>query len=438
MGSIASSFAATASPVGPFLPHGYCIAWEPGLMALHVVSDAAIALAYYSIPLTLLYFLSRRALPGYNWVLALFAAFILAGGTTHLLGIVTLWEPVYWLQGWLKAATAVVSVATAALIWPLVARALALPAPGELHATNAQLRAEIAERTRAERELRGLHRQLEEKVQARTADLERARNELQREVAERKRIDRHKDELVAMVSHELRTPLTSMSGSLHMLTADDSLSKGEQRELGDIALRSTERLIRLVDSLLDLDRIGSRRTEFAAIPVSLTNLAQMAIQDNEGYARQFDVRLAPVDATGAGMVRGDADRLIQVLTNLISNAVKHAPRASDVALTVRENGEQVRVSVTDHGPGIPPEMRSRVFDKYVQVARASSVKAKGHGLGLSIARAIVERHGGRIGVESTEDGTTFYFALPAFKAQPDSLPTADAPPDSAQVAPART
>jgi PAS domain S-box-containing protein len=137
-----------------FLPHGYCIAWDPGLAALHVGSDALIALSYYSIPLTLLYFLAQRPLQRYRWVVMLFAGFIMACGTTHVMGIVTLWEPYYWAEGMVKAATAGVSIATAVMIWPLAPRLATLPLPAELDAVNARLQAEIAERRRLEAHFR--------------------------------------------------------------------------------------------------------------------------------------------------------------------------------------------------------------------------------------------------------------------------------------------
>jgi signal transduction histidine kinase len=409
MSPIAAAFSAP-----PFyLPHGFCISWEPTLLMLQVASDSLIALSYYSIPLTLLYFVARRPIPGYTWVPALFAAFILACGTTHLFEIVTLWYPVYWMQGYVKAATAAVSLATAVMIWPLVPRLLALPSPAQLQAANAQLREEVAERRHVETELRGLQQHLEAIVRQRTADLEQTKEDLQREVQERKRIDAFKDELVAMVSHELRTPLTSIAGSLHLLTTDASISRDETRELSEIALRNAHRMTRLVNSLLDIDRIESGRIAFTFAPVALDWLVQTAIHDHRSFARQHGVELAARGPHCGAAVLGDADRLMQVLSNLISNAVRHGPRGSAVEVSLEQWERRVRVAVTDHGPGIPAEYRERVFEKFVQVPRGSSAVGDGVGLGLNIARAIVERHGGTISL-ATEPGagTTFFFELP--------------------------
>ncbi|HKI97243.1 MAG TPA: HAMP domain-containing sensor histidine kinase [bacterium] len=409
MGSAAARLLASSG----FLPHGYCISWEPRLLMLMVGSDSLTTLAYYSIPLTLLYFVYRRRQTGYNWVVVLFAVFILACGTTHLMDVVTLWIPAYWTQGVIKAATAVVSVLTAMLLWPLVPKVLALPTPTQLQFANDQLRAEIGVRLRAEAELLSLQSQLEEKVLARTAELENAKVELQREVLERRRIDRFKDELVAMVSHELRTPLTSIGGALQVLTTEENVSQEDKRELADIALRNTDRMMRLVNSLLDIDRIESGRMEFSAGSVSLVSLAQVAIGEYQVFAQQHRTRLVLTEAREVGPVRGDADRLMQVLTNLISNAVKHAPPDSAVELAVSMVEDRVRVAVTDHGPGVPAEYRERVFEKFVQVPRSPAHPSEGIGLGLSIARAIVQRHGGHMGLDSPPGaGCTVYFEVP--------------------------
>jgi hypothetical protein len=136
-----------------FLPHGQCLLWQPGLLWLHAISDTLITVAYYSIPITLGYFLHKRRDVAFSWMFLLFGIFIFLCGTTHLVGIWTLWEPVYWLDGIIKLMTAVVSVVTAILLVPLVPKAIALPSPAQLETVNAELRQEISERKRIEEEL---------------------------------------------------------------------------------------------------------------------------------------------------------------------------------------------------------------------------------------------------------------------------------------------
>ncbi|HEY9904377.1 MAG TPA: PAS domain S-box protein [Candidatus Sericytochromatia bacterium] len=137
----------------PFIPHGHCYLWKPGLVGLHVVSDSLIALAYYSIPLTLVYFVRKRRDLPFDWIFLLFGAFIVACGTTHILEVWTLWHPDYWLSGFIKAVTAAISLCTAVLLVPLMPKALALPSPAQLESANHQLESEIKERIAAQTKL---------------------------------------------------------------------------------------------------------------------------------------------------------------------------------------------------------------------------------------------------------------------------------------------
>ena len=139
-----------------FLPHGYCIAWQPALLWLHFISDGLIALAYYSISLALAYFVGSRKDMVYSWMFKLFGLFIFACGTTHLMAVITLWEPVYWLDGGIKAATASVSVLTAVMLWPLLPQALALPSPTQLEKSKEAMQKQMTERQEAEEKFRGL------------------------------------------------------------------------------------------------------------------------------------------------------------------------------------------------------------------------------------------------------------------------------------------
>jgi PAS domain S-box-containing protein len=158
--------------------HGSCLGWRPLLLGLHVGSDALTALAYYSIPVALLVFVRRRRDLQFSWMFVLFSLFILACGTTHVMAIWTLWEPAYLSSGIIKAATAVLSVFTAVILWPLIPKALALPGPAQWEVVNQELRNEVAERREAEAEVRRLNAELEQRVAERTAELEAANRKL--------------------------------------------------------------------------------------------------------------------------------------------------------------------------------------------------------------------------------------------------------------------
>ncbi len=163
---------------GPFIPHGHCYLWKTGLVWLHAASDSLIALAYYSIPLMLVYFVQQRRDLPFPWIFLLFSAFIVACGTTHVMEIWTLWHPDYWLSGAIKAITAIVSLITAVVLLPLIPQALSWPSPAQLEAINQSLCVEIGERKQAEEKLKEMRDHLEEIVQQRTAELANAKANL--------------------------------------------------------------------------------------------------------------------------------------------------------------------------------------------------------------------------------------------------------------------
>jgi signal transduction histidine kinase len=217
-------------------------------------------------------------------------------------------------------------------------------------------------------------------------------------------------ELVATVNHELRTPLTCIHGALSLLELlpQDELSP-QVRHVLHVALRNSERLIRLVDVFLDLERIesGFDGLELRAADVAL--LLQQARDMNEPYASEHRIRLV-VESAAALSVRVDEDRFFQILTNLISNAVKFSPAGGCVRLTATAQDDHVRIAVSDQGPGIPESFRSRVFERF---ARGKAGGPPGTGLGLSITKTLVTRMGGRIWFETAEGaGTTFFVDVP--------------------------
>ena len=229
-----------------------------------------------------------------------------------------------------------------------------------------------------------------------------------------KRIDRMKSEFVSTVSHELRTPLTSIRGSLGLIAggvAGDLPAMA--KNLVGIATSNCERLIRLINDILDSEKIESGKMRFDFQPMELQPLLAQAMTANEGFAGQHNVKLVLVAPEEAVKASVDCDRLTQVMTNLLSNAVKFAPAQSAVEVRLLCNNGRVRVEVADKGPGIPEEFRKRIFQKFSQADTSDTRKMGGTGLGLNISRAIVERMGGQIGFTTeTGVGTVFFFELP--------------------------
>lgn len=236
-----------------------------------------------------------------------------------------------------------------------------------------------------------------------------------RDISERKRIDRLKDEFVSTVSHELRTPLTSIRGALGLINGG---AVGElppkARGLVSIAYSNSERLITLVNDILDMQKIESGRMVYDMRPLDLGVLLRRAVTEINAFAVQYGVAVDLAVPEGpAVMVQGDADRLVQVSINLLSNAIKFSPDGGAVTVTLRDRDGRAEVLVCDQGPGIPEEFQPQIFQKFSQ-ADATDTRAKGGtGLGLSIAKAIVDHHHGAITFETVAgQGTTFVLSLP--------------------------
>ena len=228
-------------------------------------------------------------------------------------------------------------------------------------------------------------------------------------------IDRMKSEFVSTASHELRTPLTSVHGALQLaLSGTASRLADEDRELLEISLANTERLVRLVNDLLDLSKIEAGRMPFVVRPFDVLALLDEAARGIQGLAATRDTRIVTEhDGQAELPVRGDRDQLLRVVTNLLSNAVKYSPAGTGVLLRARRVAEGVEVSVQDQGQGIPADHVDRLFRPFSRVGAQERQTTGGTGLGLAISRAIVEQHGGRIWVERAwPRGSRFVFVLP--------------------------
>jgi signal transduction histidine kinase len=253
--------------------------------------------------------------------------------------------------------------------------------------------------------------QLEERVAERNRELE--------DLAEHhRRLDQQQAQFVSSVSHELRTPLTAIRGSLELLRDGDAgpLSP-EATAVVAVAARGTERLGRLVDDIIDLERLESGSFGMTAVPTAVGPLVEHAIALLGPLAEEYDVRLVdrlPADAAWASC---DADRVLQVLVNLLGNALKYAPAGSAVTVSVVVDDRLVRVAVADSGRGIPEAELEAVFGRFHQVAPADDARRGGTGLGLAICKAIVEAHGGTIRV-ANDSGAVFTFTLPAASPTP--------------------
>lgn len=224
-----------------------------------------------------------------------------------------------------------------------------------------------------------------------------------------------KGQFIASVSHELRTPLTSVVSALGMIIEYPEAVPAEAMVLVDMAYRNGKRLSVLINDILDFEKLDAHQMQFHSHPVALGDFLKHAIELNEIYAERYHVSFVLEPVPAGLMITADENRLLQVMTNLLSNAAKHSPPQREVLISARNRTGIVRVSVTDHGSGVPEEFKPHIFGKFSQAQPQPSGarKKEGTGLGLAISKAIVEQMGGHIGFDSVAgEGATFYFDMP--------------------------
>jgi PAS domain S-box-containing protein len=234
------------------------------------------------------------------------------------------------------------------------------------------------------------------------------------DITDRREIEQMKNEFISVVSHELRTPLTSIRGSLGLIAGGvTGKLPARTQSMIDLALRSTDRLVRLINDILDIEKIESGKMNFQMKPLELVSVVEQALEATRAYGDRLGVPFIFEGNAAGSQINGDVDRITQVLANLLSNAAKFSPPGVPVVVSMSRKEGKVRVCVTDRGRGIPDEFRNRIFQKFSQADSSDTRLKGGTGLGLNISKAIVEKHGGTIGFASEAGaGTTFFFELP--------------------------
>jgi PAS domain S-box-containing protein len=234
------------------------------------------------------------------------------------------------------------------------------------------------------------------------------------DISERKRLERLQDEFVSTVSHELRTPMTSIAGSLGLLTGGGAgVLPAPATRLVTIGYENCQRLVRLVNDILDIKKLESGLMAFKFQRCNACPLLEKAVEVNRAIADSYGVRVRIDASLDAFDIQVDPDRFVQVITNLISNALKFSPPGKEIAIAIENRDDSVRITVRDHGPGIPIDFRPRVFEKFAQAEIGNANHQAGTGLGLSIVRQIIMRMNGQIGFDDAPGGgTIFYVDLP--------------------------
>jgi signal transduction histidine kinase len=372
-----------------FMPHGHCYLWEPGVVWLHVISDALVFLAYLTIPITLVYIARRRKDIPFNSMFFLFGIFIVACGLTHLMEIVTLWRPYYWLSGGVKSVTAVASIGTAFLLVRIIPKVLQIPT-----------RDEVARAVAALDNQRKL--------------LEQTQSELQRSQASLVRAEKLAavGQLAASVGHELRNPLMSVQNANSWLRkrvleppvdADGAADEAKIRTFFELIDREVKASNKIITDLLDF----ARERPLVVAPCHVKALVADALSKLTALDAAVEIRNDVPD--DLPLLAADADQLRHAVANVVQNAVEAARPGAAGLVTVRASAtaSTFTLAVQDDGVGMKPEVSARIFEPLF------TTKTKGTGLGLAIVESIVRRHGGKVAVDSEPGrGTTVRLELP--------------------------
>lgn len=368
--------------LGPelFMPHGHCYLWLPSLLWLQVGTNALIAASYVSIAITLAYLVRRGDYLPFKGTALAFGAFIITCGMTHIMDVYVIWEPAYWLDGSIRAITAIASVGTAIMLPRLVPQAVAL-----------------ARGAKAARE-RGI-------------ELESAVEDLGRLYEKARELDQVKTQFFANVSHELRTPLALILGPSEKLLAAGNLTDAQRHDV-EVMRRNAQTVLKHVNDLLDVAKLEGGRLEPVYAQADAASLARITASHFDALAQERGIRYQ-VETPETLPAEVDPDKLQRVLLNLLSNAFKFTPSPGTVRCTLKAAGDDFVIEVADSGPGIRPEQRYQVFERFSQLDAGSTRRFGGTGLGLNIARDFVELHRGSIEVDDApEGGALFRVRLP--------------------------
>mgnify|MGYP002777013821 CR=1 FL=1 len=394
---------------GEYAPHGYCLMWHPGLVWTHVISDALIAAAYFSIPIALVTFVRRRRDVEFGKMFWLFALFILSCGLTHVMGIWNLWNGDYAAEATIKAITAAASVPTAILLWPLLPKMLAIPSPSMLQKKNDELAEALAERDRL---LDDLKAEAEHRARAEAALVQANKMEAV-------------GQLTGGIAHDFNNLLQAISGNLELIQMAPDKPDKVARWAGNAA-QATERGTKLTGQLLTFSR--QQRLDAQELdPARLIRGMNELLRNSVGPTVDLEVEAED----GLGAVRSDPTQLELAILNLAINGRDAMPSGGALKVSARREGDHVAISVTDRGVGMPPEVVERALEPFF----TTKGPGRGTGLGLSMAYGVAVAAGGDLRIESkVGEGTTVTLLLPRVDSAAASAPVESSEPQAGAAA----
>lgn len=366
-----------------YVPHGHCYLWQRELVSFHVLSDLLIAIAYFSIPITLIYFIKKREDVPFTGIFVLFSLFIISCGITHLMAIFTLWYPFYWLSGILKIISATVSLLTAFELVSVIPLALALPSPDKLKDINYQLEKEIQDRKKIEIKLIQLNQ-----------NLKRSNEEL--------------EQFAYVASHDLQEPLRTITSFTEILVEEyGEYFDNTAKEYLTYISSSSQKMKTLIKDLLSLSKVSQKPQKLEKI-----NLNEIITETIDFIIPTIHQRKINLNCQVLPHICGDKVQLTHLWLNLISNALKfNENELIDIKIGVEDQDNNWLFYITDNGIGIDAEYQQKIFAIFQRLHAQSQYE--GTGIGLALCQRIVSHHGGKIWVESElGKGSTFYFTMP--------------------------
>ncbi|MBL4796391.1 MAG: HAMP domain-containing histidine kinase [Oleispira sp.] len=408
-----------------FMPHGHCYLWKPELLIMHVGSDILTFLSYAAIPFALAWFARKRTDLPFSWVFVLFSIFIIACGFTHLLAVVTVWQPIYWLTAVVKVITAVASVLTAIVLFPLLPKALALPSPSMLQTANDELTLQMAERLRVEAEIVDKNAELQTVNDALSESLENLKQMQEQLIIQEKMASL--GGLVAGVAHEINTPLgigvtatsyiKDKTDELIQINKTSQLSKGQFddylsaiKDSSGMVLKSLLSASTLISSFKKI-AVDQNREEKQKIIIK-QHLENVLISLKPKLKQAHHTVI--INCSNELQLTCFSASLMQVFTNLVSNSLLQGfddGEAGCITINIEEQGnKEVLIKYHDNGKGISEENKKKIFDPFFTTKRNKG----GVGLGLHVIYNMVTQNmGGSVSVESMPgEGTTFLILLP--------------------------
>ncbi|MFT6551781.1 MAG: signal transduction histidine kinase [Zhongshania marina] len=402
--------------LGPEMPpHGHCYLWNDDLVRLHVTSDVLITIAYFTIPVALVYLVRKREDLKFNFMFVMFAIFIFACGATHLINIFNVWHGAYWLSGIVKLITAIASVGTAIAVWPLIPKALAIPSNQQLLDLNQKLRDEVADNIKQRAEVERLSRDLRQVVDERTDELAETRvmkTLLEQNHASLERSNTALEQYAMVTSRDIKEPLRSIAvfGELLADRLNDRLAEDEEKWLS-MMVTSAKRTTSMID---DLREYSLLQTVADVTPASLDEALEQAISQNETELKKYNIVLQR-DTFNAN-VRVPIGHLSKLISELLENAIKfsrdqESPKIEFGSLDDCDSGE-FGFYIRDNGIGIARQYSNRIFGVFERLHNEQEYE--GNGIGLAICRRILDEHEGRVKLLGDEGaGAEFRVYLPA-------------------------